>query len=107
MRTLLAGAFLVDEYEAKERDVLIEDGSILAVGPDLRAQVDVDELVDLEGHVVLPGAIDGHVHFEEPGNTDREDFATGTRAAAAGGITTVIDHPLTIPATTTGPIFRA
>jgi allantoinase len=51
--------------------------------------------VDFEGRWVLPGAIDGHVHFDEPGFSHRETFATGTIAAAAGGVTTVMDMPCT------------
>jgi allantoinase len=51
--------------------------------------------IDVEGRWLLPGAIDGHVHFDDPGFTHRENFATGTTAAAAGGVTTVIDMPCT------------
>ncbi|MBI5535860.1 MAG: allantoinase AllB [Deltaproteobacteria bacterium] len=51
--------------------------------------------VDFGGRLVIPGAMDGHVHFDEPGFTHRETFATGTIAAAAGGVTTVIDMPCT------------
>ncbi len=57
--------------------------------------VSADTRIDLRGGLVLPGAIDGHVHFDDPGFTDREDFATGTRAAAAGGVTMVVDMPCT------------
>ncbi|MFQ5747447.1 MAG: allantoinase AllB [Gemmatimonadota bacterium] len=52
-------------------------------------------LVDLEGGLVLPGVIDGHVHFDDPGFTHRETFESGTRAAAAGGVTCVVDMPCT------------
>lgn len=55
--------------------------------------------IDATGLVVLPGAIDCHVHFRDPGFTHKEDFATGTQAAAAGGVTTVIDMPNTDPVT--------
>ncbi len=54
-----------------------------------------DTRIDLRGALVLPGAIDGHVHFDDPGFTQREDFSTGTRAAAAGGVTMVVDMPCT------------
>jgi allantoinase len=54
-----------------------------------------EQWVDLEGALVLPGAIDGHVHFDDPGFTQREDFASGTAAAAAGGVTCVVDMPCT------------
>ena len=62
----------------------------------------VDELYDLGDHALLPGLIDPHVHINEPGRTHWEGFETATRAAAAGGITTVIDMPLNcLPPTTT------
>jgi allantoinase len=54
-----------------------------------------EEWIDLEGALVLPGVIDGHVHFDDPGFTHREDFASGTSAAAAGGVTCVVDMPCT------------
>ena len=54
----------------------------------------------------MPGAIDMHAHFEDPGHTEREDFTTGTMSAAAGGITTVIEHPLTYPPVTTAELYR-
>ena len=55
------------------------------------------EVIDAHGLYILPGAIDGHVHMMDPGYTEREDFTTGTRAAARGGVTTVIDHHRTVP----------
>ena len=54
----------------------------------------------------MPGAIDMHAHFEGPGHTEREDFTTGTMAAAAGGITTVFEHPLTYPPVTRPTLYR-
>lgn len=53
------------------------------------------KLVDLKNHLILPGAIDGHVHFDDPGFTERENFNTGTKSAAAGGVTCVVDMPCT------------
>lgn len=62
--------------------------------------------VDLGGAWLLPGGIDGHVHFDDPGFTHREDFGSGSRAAAAGGITTVVDMPCTsLPPVTDGASF--
>src|SRR5260370_28469799 len=61
-----------------------------------------------EGSVVMPGLVDTHVHVNEPGRTDWEGFATATRAAAAGGVTTIVDMPLnSIPATTTRAGLKA
>ena len=65
-------------------------------------------LDDAEGAVVIPGVVDTHVHVNEPGRTEWEGFETATRAAAAGGVTTMIDMPLnSIPATTTPPALEA
>jgi allantoinase len=62
---------------------------------------------DAGDSVVMPGIVDTHVHINEPGRTDWEGFTTATRAAAAGGVTTLVEMPLnSIPATTTGPAFR-
>jgi allantoinase len=67
-----------------------------------------DALLDCGDSVILPGLVDSHVHVNEPGRTDWEGFETATRAAAAGGITTLVDMPLnSIPATTTREALRA
>jgi len=60
-----------------------------------------DKVIDAKNKIVLPGLIDSHVHFREPGLMHKEDFLTGSKAAAAGGITTFLDMPNTIPPTTT------
>jgi dihydroorotase (multifunctional complex type) len=72
-----------------KRDILIDGGLIRAVGTGLSG----DERLDATGMLVLPGLIDPHVHLREPGDTYKEDFSTGSRAAVAGGFTTVIDMP--------------
>ena len=54
-----------------------------------------DNVIDIKGNILIPGAIDSHVHFNDPGFTMQEDFKTGTLAAAYGGITTIIDMPCT------------
>ena len=79
-------------------DVAVEDGRIVAVGDDLGGEV-----VRLAGdEILLPGLVDTHVHVNEPGRTEWEGFASATRAAAAGGVTTIIDMPLNcLPPTTT------
>jgi len=94
---LLGSATLPD---GRERDVRIEDGTIAAVGTDLG-----DPDVDATGKRLFPGAIDVHVHFREPGFSHKETWTTGSRSAAAGGVTTVVDQPNTDPATVTGAAF--
>jgi len=84
-----------------EATVVIEDQKILMVIEGLADGLDC-ELIDAADHVLMPGLIDPHVHINEPGRTDWEGFDTGTRAAAAGGITTIVDMPLnSSPVTTT------
>jgi dihydroorotase len=58
-----------------------------------------DKVIDAKNKIIIPGLIDGHVHFREPGQTHKEDFFTGSMAAAAGGITTILDMPNTKPPT--------
>ncbi len=75
-------------------EIVIEDGLIADLKSPGQAPAESDaEVVDLGGLLVLPGVVDGHVHFDDPGFTHREDFETGTRAAAAGGVTCVVDMP--------------
>ena len=76
-------------------DIWIKEGRIAALGGAHRAE----ERIDARGMLVLPGAIDAHVHFRDPGPNYKEDWASGSTAAAAGGVTTVIDQPNTIPCT--------
>jgi len=76
--------------------VAIADGAIVAVGAD-ELMPQARETLDARGLHVLPGAIDVHVHFRDPGYPHKEDFASGTIAAAFGGVTTVFDMPNTIP----------
>jgi allantoinase len=87
-------------------DVAVADGVIAAVGPELEGAA--REEVDARGLVVLPGAVDAHVHLNDPGRADWEGFATGTAALAAGGTTTAFDMPLNaIPPTLDAASFDA
>src|SRR6201989_3657859 len=79
-----------------EASVAIKDGRIIAVGDDAIMPPAVETL-DASGLHVLPGAIDDHVHFRDPGYPHKEDFASGTVAAAFGGVTTVFDLPDPLP----------
>jgi len=88
-------------------ELLVEGGRIVAVASPGEVSREQAEVVSLRGHLVLPGAIDGHVHFDDPGFTHRETFETGTRAAAAGGVTTVVDMPCTsLPPVTSAANLR-
>ncbi|MDQ6674953.1 MAG: allantoinase AllB [Chloroflexota bacterium] len=94
MTTLLvAGGLLVDELSVRPMDMLIQDGRVQAIVPPGHAW-SADDVLDASGLHVLPGVVDAHVHFNEPGRTDWEGFVTGSTAAAAGGVTTVCDMPL-------------
>ena len=81
-----------------EYDIKIEDGKIADIS---KTPIKADETVDMKNNFVLPGFIDPHIHFRDPGLTQKEDFKTGSLAAANGGFTTVIDMPNTIPKTNT------
>ena len=98
---LLTGARVVDpasRLDAKA-DVLISAGKIAAVGADAAKQSPRDvERMDVSGLIVCPGLIDLHVHLREPGQTAKENIATGTAAAARGGFTSVVCMPNTSPA---------
>ncbi len=98
---LIENAVLAD---GRERDVRIEGERIDAV--DERLAVPPDErTIDAAGQRLLPGMIDVHVHFREPGFPHKETWATGSRAAAAGGVTAVVDQPNTDPPTVDGERF--
>src|SRR5436189_3741044 len=90
----------------RERDIGVGVGKIVEIGQSLRGTT--REEIDATQLLVFPGVIDSHVHFNEPGRTDWEGFDTGSRAAAAGGSTTVFDMPLNAhPPTIDGPSFDA
>ena len=100
------GARLVTPEGVRPGIVLVRDGRIAAIAAyaDLPTDVPTIEAGDA---VVLPGLVDTHVHVNEPGRTDWEGFAHATRAAAAGGVTTIVDMPLnSIPATTSVEAFE-
>ncbi len=80
--------------ETESTNILVKDGKIAGFAPDLDG-VEVDSIIDAGDNLTLPGCIDSHVHFNDPGFTHRETFYTGTSAAASGGVTSVIDMPCT------------
>ncbi len=87
----IVGGTTVTGSGAVRADVLIGNGKILAVLPN-GADADAAVRIDADGLLVLPGMVDTHVHLMDPGPTEREDFPTGTAAAAARGVTTIIEH---------------
>lgn len=98
---LVSGGRVVDPASGLDAvsDVLVVEGKVVAVGPDLRAQCPPDaEILDARGLVVAPGLIDIHVHFREPGQTKKEDVQSGSRCAVRGGFSTVVCMPNTSPA---------
>ncbi len=103
---IIRSGLVVSPDSVIEASVAIRDGRIVAVG-DEAAMPAAKESVDARGLHVLPGAIDDHVHFRDPGYPHKEDFASGTAAAAFGGVTTVFDMPNTIPPTGTPDILAA
>src|ERR1700749_470425 len=103
---IIAHGTIVTPDSAFRGSVAIKDGLILAVGAH-EAMPPARETFDATGLHVLPGAIDVHVHFRDPGYPNKEDWDSGTAAAAFGGVTTVFDMPNTIPPTGTADILAA
>src|SRR4030042_3940728 len=91
----IINGLLVDSQRIYPGVIYIQDGKIIGITQSLESRP--EKIIDARGLHILPGAIDGHVHMMDPGYTDREDFTTGTSAAARGGVTTVIDHHRTVP----------
>lgn len=96
-KLLLKGGMLVCEGESRKCDVLVVDDKIAEIGVSLVADADT-EVVDVEGCIVTYGLADVHVHLREPGYSVKETIASGTRAAARGGVTTVCSMPNLNPA---------
>ncbi|QGN07181.1 dihydroorotase [Halorhabdus sp. CBA1104] len=89
--------------DGRQRDVHIEGERIAAVAEDLSDHE--GRTIDASGKRLLPGMIDTHVHFREPGDSHKETWTSGSRSAAAGGVTTVVDQPNTTPPTIDGDAF--
>ncbi|GAA4280610.1 dihydroorotase [Gaetbulibacter aestuarii] len=100
-QTLIKNAKIVNEGKTISGDVLIEGEFIKAIDSSISAKSSDVLVIDAEGKHLLPGAIDDQVHFREPGLTHKATIATESKAAIAGGITSFIEMPNTIPQTTT------
>jgi dihydroorotase len=106
---LIRNAQVIDSAASLDgpRDLLIRDGRIFAIeAPGVFTAFEIQDTIDAAGLVLAPGLIDIHVHLREPGQTWKETIATGTRAAAAGGFTTVVAMPNTIPVDDTTETLR-
>lgn len=97
MALLLKNAHVIDPQVGlnETADILVRDGKIVEIGQDLTLEKGVER--DLSGKIVVPGLVDMHVHLREPGYEQKEDIASGTRAAAHGGFTAVCCMPNTKP----------
>ena len=96
MDLVIKNCRLVDK--AGQFHIKVEDGKITDIS---KTPIKGDEMVDIKDNYIMPGFIDPHIHFRDPGLTQKEDFKTGSLSAAFGGFTTVIDMPNTLPKTNT------
>ena len=102
---LIKNAWIVNEHHVQEGDVYVRDGIIFRIGRHL--QMIADRNIDGRGKYLLPGVIDDQVHFREPGLTHKADLETESRAAVAGGITSYMEMPNTVPQTLTQELLEA
>ncbi len=100
MKLLLKRARIIDPSQNMDGtgDILISDGKIREIGEDLFSRgAEAEEILDCDGLVAAPGLVDLHVHLRDPGQTQKEDVFSGCRAAAAGGVTSLLAMPNTTP----------
>lgn len=97
VNTLFTNATIVRHTGTTQSSIGTQDGKIVFVGTDI-SSITANTTVDLTGKTVIPGLIDGHIHFQDPGFTHRDDLQHGTAACAISGITTAISHPVNNPA---------
>jgi dihydroorotase len=96
---LLKDIEIITPTDSYQGDMLVKNGKIVAIEPSINASAEC--VINEKGLTVIPGVIDPHVHFRDPGATHKEDIASGSHAAASGGVTTFFDMPNTNPATVT------
>ena len=102
---LIVNGTLINEGKIFESDIFIKDGLIDQIGKDL-SHLSADEVIDASGKHVIPGLIDDQVHFREPGLTHKAEIYTESRAAVAGGITSFMEMPNTVPNTLTQELLQ-
>ena len=95
---VIRNGWIVTPEATTQGGVAISDGKFVAIGTN-DSLPEGREVIDAGGHHILPGVIDAHVHFRDPGVTHKEDFGTGSTAAVCGGITTIVDMPNQLPPT--------
>ncbi|TWI02428.1 dihydroorotase [Flavobacterium tiangeerense] len=105
-KILIKNAKIVNEGVVFEGDVLIENEIIVEIAESISAKSSDCKIIDAEGNFLIPGAIDDQVHFREPGLTHKGDIESESRAAVAGGITTYIEQPNTVPNAVTQEILE-
>lgn len=105
-KVLIKNAKIVNENKITEGDVFIENGIIVEIAESISAKSPDVIIYDAEGTYLIPGLIDDQVHFREPGLTHKENIETGSKAAVAGGITTFIEMPNTLPQATTEELLE-
>lgn len=103
---VLHGGQIVSDSDIVAASLCVRGGKVAAIGP-ADMMPEAAETIDATGLYVLPGIIDPHVHFRDPGMTHKEDWASGSRAAAAGGVTTVFEMPNTDPPTDSAGALKA
>lgn len=93
MGILIQGGRVVDAASQMDKiaDVYLDGCVIQEIGEKLKVKDKDDRIIDARGMVVMPGLVDLHVHFRDPGQTEKEDIESGSKAAARGGVTTVVE----------------
>ncbi|GGH52627.1 dihydroorotase [Dyadobacter endophyticus] len=105
MTTLILNAQVVNENQVQYLDVIIENGHIKKIERDLQ-HVQADRIIDAKGLFLMPGVIDDQVHFREPGLTHKANIHTESKAAVAGGVTSFMEMPNTVPNTLTQQLLE-
>lgn len=106
MKTLIQGGTIVNEGRSYKGDLLLDGDIISEIYEPKAPRGNYDQVVDASGCFVLPGVIDDHVHFREPGLTRKADIESESRAAAYGGVTSYLEMPNTVPQTTSMEALR-
>lgn len=106
MNYYIKNATVVNDGEIRKANVFVVDGYIQQISLDENFDLGSATVIDATGKYLIPGIIDEHVHFREPGLTQKADIYTESRAAVAGGVTSFMDMPNTVPQTTTQALLQ-